>query len=306
MSESPDTHYRVLGVAELATKEQILGRYRDLSTELERQRNDGPDDVTRLSRRQTLSRVTEAYAVLSDDDRRGAYDLELTRLRQPQRDEALKKVPRRPSPTQCEYCAYEPAVAITLRRGVGMFYMRRRTISHVIVCRRCGLAQFRAYQDSTLIRGWWGMISFFMNFFYIFANTRAYFTLRSLGEPKRPEGVFVVPRSEPANPGRPLVARVGLLCSVGAVLVAGAYVQHLGDANPNTLNGLPQDYQVGACVAHSGHYIVGMVSCAATHFAKVVAIKVDALSCPTYTDNYFVDTSPGLLYHRTVCLRATS
>jgi hypothetical protein len=214
----------------------------------------------------------------------------------------LEKIARQPGPNQCEICGHEPAVAIVLRRGVGMLFMRRHFTLRVTACRDCGMKRFRDMQDSTMTQGWWGIISFFTNFYYIIENHKAYRQLRKLDAPTKPVGVFATSRSTPSHPGKPLHKRLGIYVCAAALVVGGYYFTHDFHSNPNTLNGLSHNFAVGGCVAGSAHEIAGMVSCASQHKGKILAIVSSMNKCPATTTNYFKeqvrDAQPGMY----VCL----
>jgi hypothetical protein len=249
-----------------------------------------------------LARVATAYGVLSDFAERTNYDEVLRQQRLPARNAALEKVARRPGPNQCEICGHEPAVAIVLRRGVGMLLMRRRFTLRVTACRDCGMKRFRDMQNSTMTQGWWGIISFFTNFYYIAENHKAYRQLRKLDEPKMPIGTFTTARSTPSHPGKPLHKRLGIYVCAAALVVGGYYVTHAFHSNPNTLNGLSHNYVVGTCVAGSAHEIAGMVSCAGQYKGKILAIVSAINECPATTTNYFKEEPRDLQPGMYVCL----
>jgi len=61
-------YYEVLGVKRDATKDQIKGAYRKLALEFHPDRNKSPEAESRFKE------ISEAYAVLSDDEKRRQYD----------------------------------------------------------------------------------------------------------------------------------------------------------------------------------------------------------------------------------------
>ena len=61
-------YYEVLGVQSGATKEQIKSAYRKLALEFHPDRNKSPEAEARFKE------ISEAYAVLSDDEKRRQYD----------------------------------------------------------------------------------------------------------------------------------------------------------------------------------------------------------------------------------------
>ena len=302
MADERTTYYQALGLAEAATKEEIKRRFDDLQFDLAPERHPGaPDDIL-TDNRNRLALATTAYGVLSDFSKRARYDDVLRQQRLPARTAALEKVARPPGPNQCEICGHEPAVAIVLRRGVGMLFMRRRFTLRFTACRDCGMMRFRDFQDSTMTQGWWGLISFFTDFYYIADNHKAYRQLRKLDAPTRPTGTFTTARSSPSHPGKPLHKRLGIYVCVAALAVGAYYITHRFQSNPNTLNGLSHNFAVRGCVAGSAHEIAGMVSCAGQHKGQILAIVSSINQCPATTTNYFKeqvrDPHPGMY----VCL----
>jgi hypothetical protein len=83
----------------------------------------------------------------------------------------------------CESCGRAPARTIVVRRHVGLIFLQRFLSARVTACRPCGRALIRSYTAKTLWQGWWGMISFFFNFFVLGANANASRQLRALGDP---------------------------------------------------------------------------------------------------------------------------
>src|SRR5215472_14012568 len=61
-------YYEVLGVEKGASKGQIKDAYRKLALEFHPDRNKAPDAESRFKK------ISEAYAVLSDDEKRRQYD----------------------------------------------------------------------------------------------------------------------------------------------------------------------------------------------------------------------------------------
>ena len=61
-------YYEVLGVQKGATKEQIKDAYRKLALQFHPDRNKAPEAEARFKE------ISEAYAVLSDDEKRRQYD----------------------------------------------------------------------------------------------------------------------------------------------------------------------------------------------------------------------------------------
>jgi hypothetical protein len=89
------------------------------------------------------------------------------------------------------------------------------------LCRDCGEAMYRAAQNETLIKGWWGVISFFANFVYIFSNWFHSRNLAYLGRPTPTPKVLLTPVSAPMPVGPPLIKRLGLWVAAGPYLWLG-------------------------------------------------------------------------------------
>jgi hypothetical protein len=65
----------------------------------------------------------------------------------------------------CSVCGAQPAAAITVRRHVGMLIMQRFYKVTAPLCRQHGRELAANWLGRTLIQGWWGYISFFVNLF---------------------------------------------------------------------------------------------------------------------------------------------
>jgi molecular chaperone DnaJ len=69
MSENGKDYYEILGVPRNATKEEIKRAYRRLALQYHPDRNKSPDAEEKFKE------ISEAYAVLSDDEKRRLYDM---------------------------------------------------------------------------------------------------------------------------------------------------------------------------------------------------------------------------------------
>jgi hypothetical protein len=83
----------------------------------------------------------------------------------------------------CESCGRSPARRITVRRHVGLLVLQQFISIRVTACRPCGRTLIRSYTGRTLWQGWWGMISFFFNWFVLAANAWAWKRLGSIENP---------------------------------------------------------------------------------------------------------------------------
>lgn len=70
-----------------------------------------------------------------------------------------------------------------------MLFVRQTTRSKALLCREHGAQQARRFLLRTLVTGWWGVISFFMNFVAIATDIAAW---RKYNQLLSPQGVAVI------------------------------------------------------------------------------------------------------------------
>jgi hypothetical protein len=80
----------------------------------------------------------------------------------------------------CEVCGRTPAVEVTIRRHVGMIFLQKFYKLRAPLCREHGTQLLRSWTGKTLVHGWWGFISFFVNWFVLGMNAIAHSKLRAL------------------------------------------------------------------------------------------------------------------------------
>ena len=80
----------------------------------------------------------------------------------------------------CQLCGWEPARWLTIRRHVGMLLMQKFVKLQAPLCRECGHKKLVEYTTRTLWQGWWGYISFFVNWFVLLSNLFTWLKLRRL------------------------------------------------------------------------------------------------------------------------------
>jgi hypothetical protein len=83
----------------------------------------------------------------------------------------------------CKACGRAPAVEVTIRRHQGLIVMQRFFRLRAALCRDCGQRIVKSYTAKTLVFGWWGVISFFVNWFCLASNAIAWRRLSRLGQP---------------------------------------------------------------------------------------------------------------------------
>jgi hypothetical protein len=102
------------------------------------------------------------------------------------------------TPAACALCGREPAIQAAIRRHVGMILVQRFFKVREPLCRDCGTRLVRDWTLKTLWQGWWGYISFFVNWFVIGANLVALARLRRLDPPQLSSPLdFDEPATEP-------------------------------------------------------------------------------------------------------------
>lgn len=83
----------------------------------------------------------------------------------------------------CQVCGRQPAAEITVRRHVGMIVLQRFVRFQGNLCRDHGIAVANDFLGKTLVQGWWGLISFFVNFYAIATDVAALSKAKKLPAP---------------------------------------------------------------------------------------------------------------------------
>ena len=91
--------------------------------------------------------------------------------------------PRFLPPDACKVCGRVPTVTVTLRRHVGLVLAQQFVWWNGPLCREHGLAMANSFLRKTLVQGWWGLISFFMNWLAIVTDVNAIRRFRKLPPP---------------------------------------------------------------------------------------------------------------------------
>jgi hypothetical protein len=73
----------------------------------------------------------------------------------------------------CQACGRAPATRIVVRRHVGMVILQKFYKANGVLCRDHGRALSNQYLRKTLVEGWWGVTSFFFNFFAVYTDVVA-------------------------------------------------------------------------------------------------------------------------------------
>ena len=159
-----------------------------------------------------MKTINEAWSTLKDPASRHDYDVDNGLLDDhgvPVEDGPGVGWQRPVADDECELCGSAPALPLVLRQETGKILWRTRRRMEGTFCRDCGLALFRSNQNRTLITGWWGVLSFFVNIGSVLANTAAWAKVRRLDSPRRDPAV-VSYLEAPLEVGSPLYRRAGV------------------------------------------------------------------------------------------------
>jgi len=99
---------------------------------------------------------------------------------------------------RCRVCGRGPARELVIRRHVGMIVMQRFVKARAVLCRDHGVQLTKQYLKKTLVEGWWGYISFFVNWFVVATDLIALSHAKKLAEPAP-----LTAAESAAGPGQP-------------------------------------------------------------------------------------------------------
>lgn len=271
------TYFEVLGVSTNATDGEITAAYYGLARKFHPDAHPGASYAERQQWEQAMARINEAHDALKDRNRRSRYEASLndrTRV-----DERF----RAPSAEECVLCGSWPAAFVRFERQTGLVITRTVYSFDERLCRQCGLAMGRAQQSRTLATGWWGIISFFVNFAIIFRNATNLRRVARLTPPSR-DPYVVAPLSFPMAAGRSVFARPGAV--VGAIVLVGvaAGAIALSGQDSSSSDQPTVGWEVGNCI--SGTDNVAPVECDGTEDGEIVDLVGDPADCPDHAESY--------------------
>ena len=283
-------HYEILGVDRDAGPEEIASAHRRLVVRFHPDTHPDAGPAERHLLEEMVMRINVARDVLTDPRRRAEYDRTLGRTT------ARGPMLRPPDDDECMLCGSGPAVPVKFRQGTGYVLARTVRTFEGTFCRDCALSAGRAMQSRTLWTGWWGVISFFTNLYYVAANTSALSRVGGLRRPERDPAV-VAPLPGPLSPGSSVFGRFGFWF-VAAVIAVVVWVGVTQDQTGNTEYGnvtpdvdlgyrVSADWRVGNCV--SGYSSVYPVFCSSPHTGRIVASVPSVSACPISADSYVDD-----------------
>lgn len=288
-SMTVDNPFVLLGVDGTATIEEITTAWKEKVKKLHPDRYPDVSPEFREALNRETARVNGAYQMLKSDllgsrSRFGTDSNASDHLNHDQGEETREEQPRqrptRPSgrhqsrPATCDVCSSLHVEQFSFTRQVGMIFTRRVAQIDVRLCRSCALSVGRDCQSRTLATGWWGMISFFANFAYVFQNAGALRRASRMARPEPPPGY----RTSPLDPGREIWRRPRAW--IGPVILAVLIVA--GVLSDSTGATAEPRWQVGNCVKGSNY--VSPVSCDSAHLGRIVASVRSESLCPSNAD----------------------
>jgi hypothetical protein len=292
--------YRILGVEPHATPSQIKTAYRTLIRAAHPDVNGGDEDMAVL--------LNEAYAILSDPQRRASYDRGTTTTRQVQEDllacpECGERVPVHVANAHwrshliekhgalCVSCSRYPTRPLRLKSHAGFLLWRTSAVLDENFCRSCGTGVFRQVQARNITRGPWGLISFFATTLALFGNAGRFTEFKNgLDSPTPPH-----PVTESVLEGRSVIRRPGVLIVLGIVLGASllvlSNVSQPGNAAPTEPSYTPPPvtrsigFATGACVSFEDGWVTELPTCSGAE-GEVETVVSDPEMCPQWDWSY--------------------
>ena len=269
-----------VGVGKDATAEEISAAWRTAAKRLhpDRHPNSNREELERLTTQMSI--LNASYQLLRDDlegMRRTFYpenSVNAGAQRPGESAAQFRAAPVHPSPeTACQACGSMNAINVGFVGQVGMLITRRVSNVEARLCKFCAQSIGRRYQSLTLVQGWWGLIAFLSNIFYILANALALNKVRRLPNPVAPLG-FV---TSPSDPGRAVMKRP--LSWVAPILFAAVLA-----IGASTDPAPPQTFSVGECVSIDQGSVTP-VSCSTPHLGFITEATSNYQACPAGTDN---------------------
>jgi hypothetical protein len=88
--------------------------------------------------------------------------------------------------TPCVVCGMVPTRTVTIRTNVGVLFMFRLSKLEKPLCRIHGPKTARQYLGKTLLLGWWGVLSFWVNIFVVLSDLKVLGAFHGLADPGQP------------------------------------------------------------------------------------------------------------------------
>jgi len=95
--------------------------------------------------------------------------------------------------TSCDLCGWGPAIPVKFNSVSGFVIFWRWYTLNARLCKACARAMYDENQRNTLVKGWWGLLSFFATIFVFFSNMTAFRRTRTLSAPQgRYPGAYTI------------------------------------------------------------------------------------------------------------------
>lgn len=216
----------------------------------------------------------------NEEDTQAEFVARRERILKRSQDLSSSGINRGVDETGCRFCGGSPHLGFSFRSQVA-FVIRANTSGYdAQMCGRCAQAIGREAQASTILGGWWGILSFFRNIGYVWTNSLGLRKGAVLARAPRTIG-----HSPGLEPGRPILMRAKTwlgIGAIGAIALAAAWYW-----KPD------QGWEVGSCVKVSNELVNGntayeVTDCGNPHIGKIVSIEDNENLCAANTEK-FVD-----------------
>jgi hypothetical protein len=88
-----------------------------------------------------------------------------------------------PAHAVCQVCGRDPAQSFTVRRHVGMLVIQKFYKASALLCRDHATELVKSWLGKTLVQGWWGVISLFVNIFVVGSDVAQLLKARGMAPP---------------------------------------------------------------------------------------------------------------------------
>jgi hypothetical protein len=275
------TYYEVIGVSVDATFDEIRQAYHRKAQLLHPDRHIGAAPGILHESEDSMALLNKAWEILSNPERRQAYDQALNI------PSATQPTFRLPQADECMFCGSVPATTASLGQETGKLLWRTRRRLDGPFCRDCGIGMFNFMTNRTLITGWWGILSALTNVATIIGNFSAWRRYRALPMAQRQPNVRGA-MDGPIPWGKPLWQRLGPWFAAAVLGLAGIVIassQSPSLDTPSPTDG-PKAF-VNRCVQDGTEpSSFSWVDCTTAHDGKVVNYAFSQDGCPSDTEQY--------------------
>ena len=88
------------------------------------------------------------------------------------------------SNVRCVICRQVPTRTLPIRRHVGMVFAQRFVKVRKPLCKEHGMQMTAAFLGRTMVQGWWGFVSFFVNIVVVLGDVGVWVAYRTLADPR--------------------------------------------------------------------------------------------------------------------------